>query len=230
MPNEYTVLPSASSRFIFALTDNNIHDSIVGVNTKVLNVGKYANKMKMLLLIEFHTDGFYPFAKAEQHELTDKNFPLSELDKILAKQIITELMKSESVEFLVSALDKIFLNLLVYPHKAEIITGMKNRILLSNGNVSMRELSSEFYYSEKHIRRLFLRYIGTTPKTFSRIVRINYALNLLQSENSNLTSVAFQTGFFDQSHFIHDFKAVCGITPCEYIKYMSVFYNDKLKI
>lgn len=31
----------------------------------------------------------------------------------------------------------------------------------------------EFYYSEKHIRGLFLEYVGVSPKSFSRIVRVN---------------------------------------------------------
>jgi len=230
MPDEFTVLPTASSRFVFALDENGIHSSIVGINTKAISIGKYASKMEMLLLIEFHTGGFYPFVKPEQHELVDISFNLTELDKSLSDIIKIELIKSKNIKSLFTALDGIFLRFLANFHEIRIIAAMKNEILARSGNMTTKELSSIFHYSERHIRRLFLRYIGTSPKIFSRIVRINYVLNLLQSDNTRLIDITMKAGFFDQAHFIHDFKSVCGITPLNYIKDMSLFYNDEFKI
>lgn len=81
------------------------------------------------------------------------------------------------------------------------------------------------HYSEKHIRRLFLQHIGTSPKKFSRIVRINYASWLLQEDPLYFPDVIEKAGFFDQAHFIHDFKDIFNLTPSEYINNKSVFYN-----
>ncbi len=107
---------------------------------------------------------------------------------------------------------------------------MIEKILIHNGSISMSEISAQFFYSEKHIRRLFLQYVGTTPKTFSRIVRVNYALRLLNNSPAHLIDIAMEAGFFDQPHFIHDFKTICGISPQAYIQNMSVFYNDEFKM
>lgn len=83
--------------------------------------------------------------------------------------------------------------------------------------------SSTYLTAAKQISRLFFRHVGTSPKMFSRIVRANYALRLLQNQPQRSADVAAQAGFFDQPHFIHDFKMICGLTPQEYRRNMSVF-------
>jgi AraC-like DNA-binding protein len=230
MPGDYTILPTASTTIVISVSDNNIFCSLRGVNTKTCNVGARANKMKFLLLIEFRTGCLYPFMKVDQNELTDHSFDLNELDNSLAQTIVHELIKSESVDALVEVLDKIFLARLTDYYSVRSVSAIMNRINKQNGNISTKELTTEFYYSDKHIRRLFLQHVGTSPKMYSRIVRVNHALRLLQNNPTNLIEVASDVGFFDQPHFIHDFKTICGITPKEYIQNMSVFYNDEFKM
>lgn len=230
MPDEYTVLPTASSTLVISVNNNNIISSLRGVNTKACHVGTHANKMKLLLLIEFHSGALFPFIQIDQFELVDSSFMLTELDRSLTQTLENVLMKSESIEALVEELDRIFINRLINSNPGKDISVIMNTIIRSQGNISARDLSSEFYYSEKHIRRLFLQHVGTSPKMFSRIVRANYALRLLQDNPPSLTDIASQAGFFDQPHFIHDFKLLCGLTPQEYIRNMSVFYNDIFKM
>lgn len=229
MSDEYTILPSASSTMVISVSDQKITGALRGVNTKICNVGKHANKMRFLLLVEFHSGCLFPLIRADQSEFVDLSFDLKDIDKPLMQAIENELLNSESIEALVVSLDSIFLNRLADLREEKTIIAIKNKILAHNGNIGVRELSSEFFYSEKQIRRLFLQQIGTSPKTFSRIVRVNYALQLLQSTDMRFTDIAVQTGFFDQPHFIHDFTSICGMTPQKYVQGMSFFYNDNYK-
>ncbi len=230
MSDEYTILPTASSTMIISVSNEDIFASLRGVNTKACTVGAYANKMKLLLLIEFHSGGLCPFIKTDQFELTDGSFDLQELDKALTRTIEQELIRSEGIKELVEALDRIFLTRLINNNRGKDIGALTKKIILQKGDISTRELSSELNYSERHIRRLFLQYVGTTPKIFSRIVRVNYALRLIQGSPAPLIDVTAQAGFFDQPHFIHDFKSICGMTPMEYVRNMSVYYNDEFKM
>ncbi len=230
MPDEYTVLPTASSTLIISVSADSIISGLRGVNTKACHVGAHANKMKLLLLIEFHPGRLYPFIQIDQFELVDSYFKVEDLDKTFIQTLENELMKSEGIEALVEALDRIFIARLADCHTGKGISTIMHNIFNRHGNISMRELSSEFYYSEKQIRRLFLQHVGTSPKMFARIVRANYALRLLQNKPTYLTDIAEEAGFFDQPHFIHDFKMVCGLTPQEYRQNMSVFYNDQFKM
>lgn len=107
------------------------------------------------------------------------------------------MVESENIEALIALLNIIFFNRLTDFHSIKIVTAMKDEIRKRNGNINIQKLSSMFYYSEKHIRRLFFQYIGTSPKMFMRIARVNQALCLLQSKTMNFTDIAMQTGFFD---------------------------------
>lgn len=230
MSSEYTILPTASSTIVISVSTNSVCSNLRGVNTKACNVGAHANRMKLLLLIEFHSGCLYPFIHTDQYELIDNSFELYDLDKMLAQSIERELIKSECIEDLVEALDTIFITRLSNICTGKGIAAITNRIFTHCGNISMRDLSEEFCYSEKHIRRLFLQYVGISPKVFSRIVRVNYTLRLLQNNPTQLIDTAIQAGFFDQPHFNHDFKMICGISPKEYIQNMSLFYNDLFKM
>ena len=230
MPDNYTILPTASARFILSVADNYIHSELKGINTKAFHTGNEANKMNLLILIEFHPGCMYPFINISQNEFLDVSFNLDDIEKTLARELENELMKSENIEALIAAFDKLLLNKLINLQELKIISMIKNKILMSKGNIHLKELSSEFHYSEKHIRRLFLKYMGTSPKMFSRIVRVNHTLHLLQESHINFSDTALKAGYFDQSHFIHDFKYICGLTPQQYTKNMSVFYNDIFKI
>ncbi|MFQ8761961.1 MAG: helix-turn-helix domain-containing protein [Intestinimonas sp.] len=59
--------------------------------------------------------------------------------------------------------------------------------------------------------------------------RVNAAIRALQAGPPSLTRLAQELGYFDQSHFIHEFKSVCGVSPGRYLAHMSGFYKEPLK-
>lgn len=82
-------------------------------------------------------------------------------------------------------------------------------------NVSLEELARIGYLSAFHLARLFTREIGVPPHVYQVQLRLNKALELLRS-GKPVSSVALETGFFDQSHFTRAFKKKFGITPGQY--------------
>ena len=70
--------------------------------------------------------------------------------------------------------------------------------------------------SPRQLRRIFNFYIGTTAKSFSDVVRFQYILNAKPSKQSlKENKLYFDVGFFDQAHFIKNFKKFYGVTPSE---------------
>lgn len=70
--------------------------------------------------------------------------------------------------------------------------------------------------SPRQLRRIFNFYIGTTAKSFSNVVRFQYILNAKPSKQSlKENKLYFDVGFFDQAHFIKNFKTFYGVTPSE---------------
>lgn len=226
MSDKYTVLPSASSVLGIFVNGGQINSFYSGTNTKPEVVGAHANKHELLLLVKFRAGGFFSFYGFNQNELADFSLDLCCIDKTLAHEIEHGLIKSERIEDLVATLDLIFMSRLK-DKDSDYITAAIRRIIARNKNITARELRADFFYSENHIRRLFLQRIGVPTKKFSRIVRINYALRLLQENSADFSNIVEKAGFFDQSHFIHEFKDIFCLTPREYIKNMVAFYNTE---
>lgn len=85
-------------------------------------------------------------------------------------------------------------------------------------DVTVKSLAEIACLSYKQFSRVFTQYVGANPKEFSRIIRFQHALYTLQSKPSiNLTQLSYESGFFDQSHLIKEFKAMSGYTPGEYL-------------
>jgi AraC-like DNA-binding protein len=83
-------------------------------------------------------------------------------------------------------------------------------------NVSM--LAEKFNYSVRQFERKFKEYSGFNPKLYLRIIRFGNALKEYNNNNKSLTEIAYKCGYYDQSHFIHDFKLFSGYYPKEYFK------------
>ncbi|WP_044205630.1 helix-turn-helix domain-containing protein [Flammeovirga sp. OC4] len=70
--------------------------------------------------------------------------------------------------------------------------------------------------SPRQLRRIFNYYIGTTAKSFSNVVRFQYILNAQPTSQSlKENKLYLDVGFFDQAHFIKNFKTFYGVTPSE---------------
>lgn len=87
----------------------------------------------------------------------------------------------------------------------------------SKGILTIDKLSSKAYLSKKQFERTFRSNIGIAPKRFLRVVRFqNTLFNKQLNPKQNLTELAYQNGFYDQSHMINEFKDLTGLTPKQY--------------
>ena len=73
--------------------------------------------------------------------------------------------------------------------------------------------------SHRHFIELFRQAVGLTPKRFCRIQRFQQVLHDLEKQREiQWADVAYAGGFYDQAHFINEFKAFCGLSPRRYLK------------
>ncbi len=89
-------------------------------------------------------------------------------------------------------------------------------IFNSNGKASIKELCKAGEMSERRLQRLFKRYIGLSPKYYARIIRFNYIFQLIKAEKQSWAEIVYESGYYDQSHFIRNFKAFTGEDPSTY--------------
>lgn len=109
---------------------------------------------------------------------------------------------------------------------SELIAGIKfnqdNRlyesinIILKNFGVLNIETDLNTGISPRQLRRLFQFYVGDTAKTFSKVVRFQNILRAKPSVQSlRENKLFFDAGYYDQAHFVKEFKNFYGVTPCK---------------
>ncbi|WP_298647989.1 helix-turn-helix domain-containing protein [uncultured Proteiniphilum sp.] len=90
--------------------------------------------------------------------------------------------------------------------------------LINSGQADIARLASAACLSTKQFNRIFSELIGTNPKEFSRTIRFQRALHILENNpRISFTALAYECGYFDQSHMIKDFKTLSGYTPSEFL-------------
>jgi len=105
------------------------------------------------------------------------------------------------------------------PFRFGPVHSLVTQISQTEGILPLAKMLEKIPMSQRQLERQFKRLVGLSPKQYSRVQRLGRARRLLkQAENVSLPDVAISSGYFDQAHFIHDFKAVLGLTPGQYLK------------
>jgi AraC-like DNA-binding protein len=103
------------------------------------------------------------------------------------------------------------------PREAVLARELVDRVREDSGLLSVAALASIAGLSPRALQRLFRAYVGIGPKWVVRRFRLQEAAERLQKGNETIASVAQSLGYFDQAHFDHDFKAVVGSSPLDYV-------------
>lgn len=83
---------------------------------------------------------------------------------------------------------------------------------------SVSAVSERVGLSRRRFAQIFREHVGLTPKRYFRIRRFNEVLSAMRDRNGvDLAELALTCGYYDQSHFNHDFKLFSGVTPCDYL-------------
>ncbi|MNK83124.1 Bifunctional transcriptional activator/DNA repair enzyme AdaA [compost metagenome] len=94
-------------------------------------------------------------------------------------------------------------------------SGLLNLISERKGRITIAELADYYTVSERHISRTFKSVMGITAKEYTNIIRFQGVLQYLKQSGSTVdwADLSLNSGYYDQSHFIHEFKKRYGITP-----------------
>jgi AraC-like DNA-binding protein len=84
-------------------------------------------------------------------------------------------------------------------------------------NITVGKVTAEVGLSRRRLIEIFTEQIGMTPKIFCRVLRFQRAINEIQRRRAvPWSDIATGCGYYDQAHFINDFREFCGITPGDY--------------
>lgn len=108
----------------------------------------------------------------------------------------------------------------------QVVATAVEHIQSTSGQLKLTELVAQSGYSQRRFTELFKLHVGLTPKQYHRIIRFNQILSSIHQQDSfNWLTVAQDCGYFDQAHFIRDFKSFAGINPSQYSGFETDWKN-----
>ena len=158
----------------------------------------------------------------QANELTDNPIDLNLLSKnsVLQEQLLNAKTINKKLplldDYIIGLIRKMNMDINRIKYATEIISQNQS------GNV-LAQVQKELYITERSFQRLFEKNVGISPNLFRRINQFNKAFQQLNSRQfQNLSDIAFDNGYSDQSHYIKAFKEFTSITPTIYLS-MSNF-------
>jgi AraC-like DNA-binding protein len=168
--------------------------------------------------IHFKPGGAFPFFAPPLDELHASHIPLDALWGNFAAELRERLLEAATPEERLSALEQALSHRLAraaIPHPA--IDCAIHQLESKPAVRTIAELADQTGFSSRHFIARFRQQVGFTPKLFCRLRRFHRALERIASGHPiDWADLALETGYFDQAHFIHDFKAFSGINPSTY--------------
>jgi len=177
--------------------------------------------------VAFRPGGTFPFFRIPAHETRDAGVPLELLwGRRRAAELRERLLEAPGpnarLEAMERALGEIWTPQGLHPAVDFALAAFARRPL----DASIAEITGSVGLSPKRFIERFKTTVGVAPKQFCRILRFQRALTLAErGHRVDWTRIAVDCGYFDQAHFIHDFRAFSGITPTGYQAARTQFRN-----
>lgn len=165
------------------------------------------------VLVYFTETGFTHFASHPANELFNLSISLNDVfDKASVTAVEEKLSAVDTDQQRIKIVERFLLSQLKDIKSDKLIIEAVKLIYESKGAIRIKELNQKLFISQSPFEKRFRKIVGTTPKKFASIVRFNTVLNQLNGIKS-LTDICYENNFFDQAHFIKDFKQFTGETP-----------------
>jgi AraC-like DNA-binding protein len=176
-------------------------------------------------VVQFKPNGFLPFATIPIKEMENTAVPLEKLFGQKGLEIEQRILNANTTTEKIQIIETFLIKLLAERKTIDnVVNSTIDTIYTSNGQFSVNEFSKSSNISRRQLARKFSDSIGLSPKQLAKIIRIQTTLKaLLNQEITSLTDLAYENEYFDQAHFIKDFKEFTGLTPKE-------FFGDDLKM
>lgn len=181
-----------------------------------------------MILIVFRPYGVKSFFDFPITELLNENLPLQDLANYEAVELEDKLLNTSNNKQRISHLENFLIKRLitfgegfaVHNNEFERIEHAIKMIEKSKGIIKTLDMAYEVCLGIKQFERTFSKCVGLNPKKYASIIRFLNVIKTNSEDKKSMSQIAFDNGYYDQSHFIRDFKSLTGITP-------KAFFNER---
>ncbi len=187
-----------------------------------------------MVVIRFRPGGAYPFLGFDVDGITDN---VDELDIVLGRvtaSLRDRVLEGRTVEAKMQAVEQWLLERCRGRLETNPVIEYVTTRLFAPAGIRVSDLVNEVGYSQRHLLGQFRRWVGLTPKGYSRIRRFQQVLqSVTRAANTDPEAaaelragrppepdwarVALDHGYYDQSHLVHEFRQFSGLSPTRYL-------------
>lgn len=235
MPEKQRIIPDGCMEMIFhygdlyrqyAADDSSIVQPrcfVIGQLTEPLDIQPTGETD--IFSVRFQPNGFVPFTDMAPQNFENLAVPLGEIFGAEGAALETAMLATTNDEERIRIVEQFLQSRLSNLENIDrVAKDVVATMLNINGQLSVQELSEQLNINRKQLERRCATTIGLSPKQLAKVIRLQAALKLLANKQfTSLTSLAYEGEYYDQAHFIKDFKEFTGLTPKQ-------FYSDNLKM
>ncbi|MDY8135394.1 helix-turn-helix domain-containing protein [Aquimarina sp. 2201CG5-10] len=183
--------------------------------------------------IRFYPYGFANFATVPIKTLANKETPIKKLfGEKIASKLEEEIIQATDTKQRIEIIEQFLLKKLSEQSTVDnIVRTTVDTLLSTKGNTSISDILKGDLSKRRQLERKFVKQIGISPKQLGKVIRLQGALKmLLNNEGESLTNIAYENEYYDQAHFIKDFKEFTGVSPSAFLEnenmtLSSIFYK-----
>ena len=201
-------------------------DGIVELRPNVVLVGEvrrhvivHPPEVVHLFGVRFHPGGMRPFFDCSITEIADRMLDLRDVWGGLAAEIEERVCEGRSSAERAVLLERILLARLREKRMEDPAVEWSVRAIAAHGGqISIPSIAGSIGISERQLERRFRHAVGIAPKAFARVARFQRIFRAFEQHGIRRTwvEIALDCGYYDQAHFIHDFKSFSGQPPAAY--------------
>lgn len=233
-----TVVPDGRMEMIFHLGDlykQYLPDGTSLVQPRCFVFGQLTRPLTIeptgttaIFAVRFQHDGLLPWLHVPLKHLENRATALAQLfgedGLLLERQIMSALSVDERI-----ALTGYFLKSRL-GSTDEIVAKAVDTLLEANGRIAVKNICTPLPIERRQLERRFSASVGLSPRQLGRIIRFQSVIRrLLDGDFASFTALAYEGEYYDQAHFIRDFREFTGYTPGEFygegFRMSALFYG-----
>lgn len=170
--------------------------------------------------VKFKPGAFYPFLKSPLSELTGSSLSFREVFGVDSAPLENAILALDDEGKMVELAETFLRERL--PERDEyvaLINRIVERIMSDREITKVDDIVDQFNINKRRLQRLFNQYVGVSPKWVIKRYRLHEAAEqMANGDIPDWPNLVIDLGYFDQAHFIKDFKTIVGRSPEEYTK------------
>ncbi|CAG7649098.1 hypothetical protein PAESOLCIP111_05800 [Paenibacillus solanacearum] len=217
-PYRQVVLSYPSVHMAFEKEHHGMFAGVYGVPSEPYT--RHLQETGVVVGVKFQPGGFYPFWKQPISSITGRILSVGDIFGEDGTALQHEIFELDDAEKGVQLVERFLLERLPAPDDNVALLNRIVQTVIDNREITkVEDVVSLLGINKRTLQRLFSRYVGVSPKWVIKRYRLQEAAELIEKgELADWSALSQQLGYYDQAHFIKDFKAIVGRAPMEYVK------------